>query len=103
MKAALSEWSNSRGAPQERVRPGVATYEMCCTFGGNGNLTQVDAVAGNGNIPLVWRPGTGTYTLNSDCTGTMTLINQRQAPLHLAMPQRKSDQDHEDSFRALLG
>ena len=59
MKAALSEWSNSRGAPQERVRPGVAIYEMCCTFGGNGNLTQVDAVAGNGNIPLVWRPGTG--------------------------------------------
>ena len=55
------------------------------TFDGNGNLTQVDAVAINGNIAAVWRPGTGTYTLNSDCTGTMTLINQGQAPLHLAM------------------
>jgi hypothetical protein len=55
------------------------------TFDGNGNLTQADAVAVNGNIPLVWRPGTGTYTLNPDCTGTMTLVNQGQAPLHLAI------------------
>ncbi len=55
------------------------------TFDGNGNLTQVDAVAVNGQIPLVWRPGTGTYTLNSDCTGTMTLVNQDQPPLHLAI------------------
>jgi hypothetical protein len=54
-------------------------------FDGNGNLTQVDAVAVNGNIALVWRPGTGTYTLNSDCTGTMTLVNQGQPPLHLAV------------------
>ena len=42
------------------------------TFDGNGNLVQVDAVAVNGDIPLVWRPGTGTYNVNSDCTGTMT-------------------------------
>lgn len=55
------------------------------TFDGNGNLTQVDAVAINGQIPLVWRPGTGTYTLNSNCTGTMTLVNQDQPPLHLAI------------------
>jgi hypothetical protein len=55
------------------------------TFDGNGNLTQVDAVAVNGIIALVWRPGTGTYTLNPDCTGTMTLVNQGQAPLHLAI------------------
>jgi len=55
------------------------------TFDGNGNLTQVDAVAVNGQIPLVWRPGTGTYTLNSNCTGTMTLVNQDQPPLHLAI------------------
>src|SRR5215469_6960639 len=45
------------------------------TFDGNGNLTQVDAVAINGNIAAVWRSG----------TGTMTLINQGQAPLHLAI------------------
>lgn len=55
------------------------------TFDGNGNLTQVDAVAVNGHIPMVWRPGTGTYTVNSNCTGTMTLVNQDQAPLHLAI------------------
>ena len=55
------------------------------TFDGNGNLTQVDAVAINGHIPLVWRPGTGTYTVNSDCTGTMTLINAGQPTLHLAI------------------
>jgi hypothetical protein len=55
------------------------------TFDGNGNLTQVDAVAQNGQIPLIWRPGTGSYTLNSDCTGTMTLVNQNQPPLHLAI------------------
>jgi hypothetical protein len=36
------------------------------TFDGNGSITQVDAVAINGNIPLVWRPGTGTYSLNHD-------------------------------------
>lgn len=45
----------------------------------------MDAVAINGNIALLWRPGMGTYTLKSDCTGTMILINQGQAPLHLAI------------------
>jgi hypothetical protein len=55
------------------------------TFDGDGNLTQVDAVAINGNIPLIWRPSTGTYTVNSDCTGTMTLISTGQPTLHLAI------------------
>jgi hypothetical protein len=55
------------------------------TFDGTGNLTQVDAVEVNGNIAEVWRPGTGTYTLNPDCTGTMTISNRDQAPLHLAI------------------
>jgi len=55
------------------------------TCDGDGNLTQVDAVAVNGSIAEVWRPGTGTYTLNPDCTGTMTLINEGQAPLRLAI------------------
>jgi len=60
------------------------------TFDGSGNLTQVDAVAVNGNIQLVWRPGTGFYTVNPDCSGTMTLINQGQAPLHLAIVVSRS-------------
>jgi hypothetical protein len=55
------------------------------TFDGDGEFTQVDAVAINGNIALVWRPGTGTYTVNPDCTGTMTLINTGQPTLHLAI------------------
>jgi hypothetical protein len=38
------------------------------TFDGDGKLTQVAAVAINGNIPLIWSPSTGTYTVNSDCT-----------------------------------
>jgi hypothetical protein len=55
------------------------------TFDGDGKLTQVAAVAINGNIPLLWSPSTGTYTVNSDCTGTMTLISTGQPTLHLAI------------------
>jgi hypothetical protein len=55
------------------------------TFDGYGNLSQVDAVAVNGNLGEIWRPGTGAYTLNSDCTGTMTIFNQNQPALHLAI------------------
>lgn len=60
------------------------------TFDGNGNFVQVDAVAVNGNIPVVWLPGTGSYNVDSDCTGTMTLINPGQPPLHLAILVSKS-------------
>jgi len=43
------------------------------TFDGNGNLTQIDHVVHNGVVPVEeWRPATGTYTVNSDCTGTFT-------------------------------
>ena len=55
------------------------------TFDGAGELTQVSAVAINGNIPVIWSPSTGTYTVNSDCTGTMTLISTGQPTLHLAI------------------
>jgi len=55
------------------------------TFDGNGNLTQLDTVAVNGHIPLVWRPSTGTYTVNPNCTGTITLITTGQPTLHLAI------------------
>jgi len=55
------------------------------TFDGGGELTQVSAVAINGNIPLIWSPSIGTYTVNSDCTGTMTLISTGQPTLHLAI------------------
>ncbi len=53
------------------------------TFDGNGNLTQLDAVATNGNVPPGWRLSTGTYSLQPNCTGTMTVTNGDQPLLHL--------------------
>jgi hypothetical protein len=40
-------------------------------FDGRGNLSQVDFVTRNG-VPSGsdWRPATGSYELNADCTGT---------------------------------
>jgi hypothetical protein len=43
------------------------------TFDGVGNLTQIDNIVHNGVVPVEdWRPANGTYTVNSDCTGTFT-------------------------------
>jgi hypothetical protein len=55
------------------------------TFDGNGNLTQVDAVAVNGNVAPGWASNTGTYSVNPDCTGTFTVTNGNQPPVHLQM------------------
>ncbi len=39
-------------------------------FDGEGHLTQVDHVVTNGLQPLEeWTPGSGTYSVNPDCTG----------------------------------
>jgi hypothetical protein len=47
------------------------------TFDGFGNLTQVDHVTHNGVVPVeAWRPATGTYSVNPDCTGTFTFFPQ---------------------------
>ena len=51
----------------------VLTGVTKTTFDGLGNSTQVDASGVNGNVPMGWRTGTGTYTVNADCTGTQTL------------------------------
>jgi len=54
------------------------------TFDGEGNETQVDAVSTNGVLDAPgWRPGTGTYSLNPDCTGTQTIVIPGRADLHL--------------------
>jgi hypothetical protein len=53
------------------------------TYDGEGNFTQVDAVADNGNITPGWRPGSGTYTVNPDCTGTSTIVIPGMPDLHL--------------------
>lgn len=54
------------------------------TFDGNGNFTQLDAVATNGQLVAPgWRPGSGTYSVNADCTGTQTVVIQGAPDLHL--------------------
>jgi hypothetical protein len=53
------------------------------TFDGNGNFTQVDAVADNGNLTPGWRPGSGTYSVNPDCTGTQTIVIPGNRDVHL--------------------
>ena len=53
------------------------------TFDGDGNFTQVDAVATNGNLPPGWRPGSGTYSVNPDCTGIQTIVIPDNPDVHL--------------------
>jgi hypothetical protein len=53
------------------------------TYDGEGHFTQVDAVADNGNITPGWRAGSGTYTVNPDCTGTSTIVVPGTPDLHL--------------------
>lgn len=55
------------------------------TFDGRGNLTQLDAVAINGFVAPGWAANTGTYSVNADCTGTFTVTNGSQPPVHLQM------------------
>lgn len=44
-------------------------------FDGNGHLTTIDhTVIGGMPPPEAWRPGSGLYTVNPDCTGTATII-----------------------------
>jgi len=53
------------------------------TFDGKGNFTQVDAVAMNGHLDAPgWRPGTGTYSVNPDCTGTSTIVIPGSPDVH---------------------
>ena len=54
------------------------------TYDGNGHITQVDHVVIDGTPPPdAWRPATGTYTVNPDCTGkaTITFPSNPQPPL----------------------
>lgn len=53
---------------------GPVTGVAMTSYDGQGNLTQVDHVLHNGTPPAVsWRPGTGTYTVNPDCTGSAVI------------------------------
>ena len=53
------------------------------TFDGKGNLTQLDAIAANGNVAPGWASNTGTYSVNPDCTGTQTIVVPGLPDLHL--------------------
>jgi hypothetical protein len=55
------------------------------TFDGTGNFTQVDAVAVGGNLPPGWRPGSGTYSVNPDCTGNQTIVIPGNPDVHLQL------------------
>ena len=52
------------------------------TFDGEGNVTQLDAVAANGGVAPGWRVSMGTYSLSSNCTGTMTVTNGDMPLIH---------------------
>jgi hypothetical protein len=67
------------GAPIETV-VGVAMTH----FDGNGNLTQTDNIKGSiSGFTTPDRMGSGTYTVNADCSGTMTLSSPGSPTLTL--------------------
>ena len=53
------------------------------TFDGEGHSTGIDNLHGaiSGGTPD--RPGTGTYTINEDCSGSATLVNAGAPPLEM--------------------
>ena len=55
-------------------------------FDGDGTLNQVDFVTLNGNAAGPdWRPATGTYVVNPDCTGEAQIIPDGAPPLSLRL------------------
>ena len=49
-------------------------------FDGKGHFTQVDHIVGDGIPPAdEWTPGSGTYTVNPDCTGS-SVVNSGSNP-----------------------
>jgi hypothetical protein len=55
-------------------------------FDGHGGLTQVDYATVNGRpLSADWRSATGTYAVNSDCTGTAEINGAGAPPLKLRL------------------
>jgi hypothetical protein len=55
-------------------------------YDGKGGLTQVDHIVTDGfSPPLEWTPGSGTYTVNPDCTGSavLTVPGNPSSPINL--------------------
>jgi hypothetical protein len=65
---------------------------MMAHFDGEGGLTEVDHVVINGVPPVAeeeWRPATGTYTVNPDCTGSAVInTGNPPIPLHFVVVNR---------------
>jgi hypothetical protein len=79
-------WANSLHGliyPPDGSAPLVLAGIVKTTYDGKGNLTQVDAAGVNGNTTPGWRPGSGTYSVNPDCTGTQTIMIPGMPDLHL--------------------
>jgi hypothetical protein len=55
-------------------------------FDGHGNLSQIDFVTINGVAGGPdWRPATGTYEINPDCTGKAQILPAGAPPLNLRL------------------
>jgi hypothetical protein len=69
--------------PNRLLLRGVAIRQ----FDGHGNVSQLDFTTINGApAGTDWRSGSGTYELNSDCTGAMEIIQSDGSPtLHLRL------------------
>lgn len=65
--------------------PGAGTVDgiALTTFDGAGNMSQFDVVSHNGTVAEIWRPGSGPYTVNADCTGTLQINAAGSPPLNL--------------------
>ena len=68
--------------PSDGSAPLTLTGVVLTTNDGKGNFTQVDAVGINGNVTPGWRPGSGTYSVNPDCTGTSTIVIPGMPDVH---------------------
>ncbi len=64
-------------------------------FDGEGNLSQVDHIVRNGVPPAIeWSPGSGTYAVNPDCTGTAQITFTDGRPpvnLHLVVVRQGTE------------
>jgi len=55
-------------------------------YDGKGSFTQVDHIVFNGVPPAgEWTPGSGTYTVNPDCTGSAVLHTPTELKLHFVV------------------
>jgi hypothetical protein len=60
------------GGPSGQLEMAVGT--VLRTYDGRGTFTQVDNVHGQISGAVVDRPGSGTYEVRADCSGTATLF-----------------------------